>query len=223
MAWTRWLGFAFCAWAAMTTTACSSRSREMDTDRDAGTVLCVTGADGSPLCLCVTPGGAPTCWAQGPGGRPCDCLGDGDGDGGAEADAASTEGGDDPSATLNGADLFLGTWTLSGTEQYVCSNELAGEEPVTNPVTLTRGTGVTDSGSIDLMFDPGLGCALPMSVSGAAARLMSPPQLCSVRATPIDRQFTSVEISPLGSVFIIEETFGDHTGCQYRVQGWMSP
>jgi hypothetical protein len=33
----------------------------------------------------------------------------------------------------------------------------------------------------------------------------------------------SVEVSPLGSIFTIEETFSDHTGCQDRLQGWLSP
>ncbi len=218
MAWTRWLGFAFCGWAAMTA-ACSSRSHETkeDPDSDAGTVLCLTGVDGSPLCVCVTPKGGPTCWTQGPGDRPCDCVGDGD------AEAASAEGGDDASAADSEADPFLGTWTLTGTENFVCSNVPAGEEPVINAVAFTRGTGVTDGGSIDLRFDPGLGCALPMSVRGGIATLVSVPQRCAVEGTPIDREFTSAEISPLGSLFRIEETFSDHTGCQYRIQGDLSP
>ncbi|HXX66156.1 MAG TPA: hypothetical protein VEK07_03190 [Polyangiaceae bacterium] len=168
------------------------------------------------------------------GGPSDDAWGGGDEEAGGEAGAVGCPGDEtDVAPTVPGNPdagealaPLLGTWTLVGTEQYICSTDASDSLPVAGTMTLWPGPGATEAGTVDLLFDGGLGCSLAMSVTGGVATLTWAPQACGVPGKPIDRVYTSVEIAK-PSLFPgwlrIEETFTDPSGCAFLVQGYMVP
>lgn len=120
---------------------------------------------------------------------------------------------------------FVGTWTLVGTEQYVCAAETSEFLPESMTMTVRPGPGATDAGEVDLLFDGGLGCSLQMAVAGGVARLVS-AQTCGAAGKPIDRVFTSIELTAAVQFpgwLRLEETFTDQSGCVFLVQGYLLP
>lgn len=78
---------------------------------------------------------------------------------------------------------FLGTWSLVGTEQYVCAAETSEIIPESATMTFRPGPGATDAGQVDLLFDGGLGCSIAMSVTNGAAALTSAPRPAGFKAS----------------------------------------
>jgi len=208
----------------VTILACDPRHKPVS-EADAATddpdvVYCV--GDPGPPCFCLPKEGAPACRVDDAADGPCTC-------GAGAQDAAVDEPDDaanaavaDSNAAESASDPFIGTWTLTGMESFVCSTESAQADPVAVSVTFSRGPGATDAGEVNLLFDAGLGCSLAMFVSGGVARLVSAPQTCAPAGQPVVRDFTSVEVQPLGASFELTETFTDPTGCQYEVQGTLA-
>lgn len=198
---------------------CSSKKDTKPTDRDAGPsdpwLTCVD--DAGQQCLCVPVDDAQTCLQDGSPVATCDCtplpLS-------VSADAAT------PPEAGSAATPFLGTWTLVGNEQYICAAVTSDMIPESATMTVRPGPGPTDAGEIDLLFDPGLGCSLPMSITGAVATLASAPQTCGASGKPIDRVFTSIEVTAstqFAGWLTLEETFTDQSGCSYLVEGYLIP
>lgn len=240
MAWPRIAIVPTCAFA--TILACSSRSRGEGTpdtgDLEAATVVCSASAEASsPPCPCPpqseAQADAQTCPASSASDGWCLCVGQGpveadDAGAGFDAGVATETDVAAQSAAISAAAVvpFLGTWTLVGTEQYVCAAETSDSLPESATMTLRSGPGATDSGVVDLLFDGGLGCTLAMSVTGGTARLVFAPQTCGVVGKPIDRVFSSVEITPstqFAAWLRLEETFTEPSGCAFFVQGYLLP
>jgi len=166
--------------------ACDPRHKpasEADAATDNPDVVYCVGDPGPP-CFCLPKDGAPACRVDAAAGGPCTC-GAGAQDAGVDepddaADAAVT----DAIAAESASGPFIGTWTLTGTESFVCSTESAQADPVAATVTFSRGPGATDADEVNLLFDAGLGCSLAMFVSGGVARLVSAPQTCALRVKP---------------------------------------
>ena len=208
----------------VTILACDPRHKPVS-EADAATddpdvVYCV--GDPGPPCFCLPKDGAPACRVDGAAGGPCTC-------GAGAQDAAVDEPDDaanaafaDSNAAESASDPFIGTWTLTGMESFVCSTESAQADPVAVSVTFSRGPGATDAGEVNLLFDAGLGCSLAMFVSGGVARLVSAPQTCAPAGQPVDREFTAVQAQPSGASLDLTETFTDAPGYQYQVQGTLT-
>jgi len=201
--------------------ACSRR-HEPATEADAAVdttdvVYCV--GDPGPPCFCLPKDGAPACRVDGAVDASCTCGAGVEGPPVDATDEASVPAVRDASGAESGADFWVGTWTLTGTETFVCSTESAQANPIGVTVTFRLGPGATEAGDADLLFDAGLGCSLAMFVSDGVARLVSAPQTCAPTGQPLDREFTSVELQPSGASLAITETFTDRTGCEYEVQG----
>jgi len=208
----------------VTILACSHR-HDPPSDADAAVdntdvVVCV-GEPGPP-CFCLPKDGAPACRVDGAAGGPCTCGAAAEGAPNDEGEDAPVPGVADATAAESGPDAFVGAWTLTGTQSFVCSTESAQADPIAATVTFSRGPGATDAGEVDLLFDAGVGCSLAMFVSGGVARLVSAPQTCAPGGQPIDRDFTSVEVQPSGASLDLTETFTDPTGCQYEVHGTLT-
>jgi hypothetical protein len=151
-------------------------------------------------------------------------LASGDGEIGASTDTAAPSEGSPQQGGQSAP--FLGTWTLIGTEQYVCAAETSEFLPESMTMTIRLGPGPTDAGEVDLLFDGGLGCSLQMAVAGGVARLLSAPQTCGEEGKPIDRVFTSIELAAAAQFpgwLRLEETFTDQSGCAFLVQGYLLP
>ena len=206
----------------VTILACSHRHdppSDADAAADNADVVYCVGEPGPP-CFCLPKDGAPACRVDGAAGRPCTCGAAAEGAPNDEAeDAPGPNAPPDATAVESGPDAFVGAWTLTGTQSFVCSTESAQADPIAATVTFSRGPGATDAGEVDLLFDAGVGCSLAMFVSGGVARLVSAPQTCAPGGQPIDRDFTSVEVKPSGASLDLTETFTDPTGCQYEVHG----
>jgi hypothetical protein len=198
---------------------CSSKKDSGPNDPDAGPgdpwLTCVD--DAGQQCLCATVADAQTCLQDGSPVAACDCtplpLS-------VPADAAT------PPEAGSAATPFLGTWTLVGNEQYIRAAAASDIIPESATMTFRPGPGPTDAGEIDLLFDAGLGCSLPMSITGAVATLTSAPQTCGASGKPIDRVFTSIEVTAsthFAGWLSLEETFTDQSGCSYLVQGYLIP
>ena len=207
----------------VTILACDPRHKPASdpdaTPDDPDVVYCV--GDPGPPCFCLPKDGAPACRMDGASG-PCTC-------GAGPQDAAVDEPDDaadvsitDTSAAESAWEPFIGTWTQTGTESFVCPTESAQADAVAATVTFSWGPGATDAGTVNLLFDAGLGCSLAMFVSGDVARLVSAPQTCAPAGQPIIREFTSVEVQPFGASFDLAETFTDPTGCQYEERGTLT-
>jgi len=190
----------------LTLVSCSRRhesASDVDATTDTTDVVYCVGEPGP--CFCLPKDGAAACRVDGSAGGDCTCAPEAD-----LTDATGAESASEP---------FVGTWTLSGTETFVCSTESAQAAPIAAAVTFSRGSEATDAGEVDLLFNAGLGCSLAMFVSGGVARLVSAPQTCAPAAQPVDREFTAVQAQPSGASLTLTETFTDATGCQYQVQG----
>jgi hypothetical protein len=149
--------------------------------------------------------------------------------GATSSDAAtdSTDLGEDAStsdASAEAADAaaaFLGTWTLTGTVQSRCPGVANTYGPVSVPVTFSLGSGTSPLGSIDLLFDAGMGCSLAMFIDDGVARLVTAPQACNAGAALI-RSVTSVTVAPANNGFSFGETQTTVTGCQYYWAGTLT-
>jgi hypothetical protein len=204
----------------LTLVSCSRRhesASEVDAGTDTTDVVYCVGEPGP--CFCLPKDGAAACRVDDSAGGDCTC--------GAGAEGAPVDGTDDaPEADITDAtgaesasEPFLGTWTLNGTETFVCSTESAQATPIAATVTFGRGAEATDLGEVDLFFNAGLGCSLAMFVTDGVARLVSAPQTCVPAGRPVNREFTSVEVQPSGTSLDLTETFTDPAGCQYEVRG----
>ncbi len=203
----------------LTLVSCSRRhesASDVDATTDTTDVVCEPGP-----CFCLPKDGAAACRVDGSAGGDCTCR--------AGAEGAGDDTNDAPEADLTDAtgaesasEPFVGTWTLSGTETFVCSTESAQAAPIAAAVTFSRGSEASDAGEVDLLFNAGLGCSLAMFVSGGVARLVSAPQTCAPAGQPVDREFTAVQAQPSGASLDLTETFTDAPGYQYQVQGTLT-
>ena len=122
----------------VTILACDPRHKpasEADAATDNPDVVYCVGDPGPP-CFCLPNDGAPACRVDGAAGGPCTC-------GAGAQDAAIDEPDDaadaavaDSNAAESASDPFIGTWTLTGMESFVCSTESAQADPVAATVTL---------------------------------------------------------------------------------------
>lgn len=108
---------------------------------------------------------------------------------------------------------FLGRWTMTATSHQQC----AASSLVSPYQTIVRFEQGPADGGAALLFDPDLGCALPMAVEGNVAQLSPAPALCGSLGTPPDLEFTSVQVT-------LTESSGDITeavsgGCEYVIHG----
>lgn len=138
----------------------------------------------------------------------------GSSDAGFEAEAseaaACPEGGSSP---------FFGPWTLTGTSDQECA-ALSIVGRYTTPVSFEGAPDASEAGSIDVLFDTGLGCSLLLSVEGSVAELSAAPALCGAVGTPPDIEFTSVQVTAGESSMQITETLSG--ACSWTIQGTLS-
>ncbi len=149
-----------------------------------------------------------------------------------EGPVAPPEGGTDatdagPPPDASPATPFLGSWTLTGTETFLCSTDAPDAPETADPgsitVTFSAGPGPTDAGQVDLVFDDGAQCALTLFVDRGVARLVSAPQTCNLDGRNVYRQFTSVQVTSATGPLPIREIFTDRTACQYQIDGVLKP
>ena len=149
------------------------------------------------------------------------------------ADSSAAEGAADAGdgSTLAGdgglAGALLGTWTLTGTQTFVCPeagalSADASAGAVTERVTFSTGAGTTDAGQVGLLYDAGEECALVLVVDSSVATLVYEPQKCDLDDKGIDWTFTSVQVSASMGSLGITETYTDHAGCRYEIQGMLT-
>jgi len=123
---------------------------------------------------------------------------DGDGSDASAATDSGRDGGCDSSALENAPGPiapFLGSWTMTATSRQQCSMlSLVGM--VQTVVRFEQGAA---DGGADLLFDPGLGCWLPMAVDGNVAQLAPAPVLCGSVGAPPDLEFSSLQVTVTGS------------------------
>lgn len=200
---------------------CSSRSERSSDPEDVAVhapVVCV-GDAGQP-CVCTTLADVQTCFESGSQVGGCACIPS------AQPEPYATAPAPDATPDADTVPPFLGTWTLVGTERYVCAGAPSAPMVEGGTMTFRAGPGPTDAGEIDLLFDGGLGCALPLSVSDGIATLTAAPRTCGAQGKPIDRVFLSVQVTPsdqYGGWLQIQETFTDQSGCAYLLQGYLVP
>jgi len=149
------------------------------------------------------------------------------------ADSSAAEGAADAGDgnTLAGdgglAGALLGTWTLTGTQTFVCpeagalSADASGGA-VTERVTFSAGPGATDGGQVAISYDAGEECALALVVESGAATLVYEPQKCDLDDKGIDWTFTSVQVSASMGSLAITEMYTDYAGCRYEIQGMLT-
>jgi len=207
----------------LTLVSCSRRhesASDVDATTDTTDVVYCVGEPGP--CFCLPKDGAAACRVDGSAGGDCTCRAGAEGAPGDDTDDAPEADLTDATGAETASEPFVGTWTLSGTETFVCATESAQAAPIAAAVTFSRGPEATDVGEVDLLFNAGIGCSLAMFVSGGVARLVSAPQTCARAGQPVDREFTAVQAQPSGASLDLTETFSDPTGCQYEVRGTLT-
>lgn len=124
-------------------------------------------------------------------------------------DDAEGEDASESNAVIDGptnpAVAFLGDWILTGSSLQQCPIRTLDNNAYAVPVSFFLGSEDADGGEAGLYYDPGLGCSLPMVVSGNAAVLRSAPVLCPPLGSPDEVEFSSVQVTAAGSVLTVVE------------------
>jgi hypothetical protein len=169
-----------CIWfvsECLTLVSCS-RPHESASDVDAATdttdvVYCV-GEPGP--CFCLPKDGAAACRVDGAAGGDCTCRAGAEGAPGDDTDDAPEAELTDATGAESASEPFVGTWTLSGTERFVCSTESAQAAPIAAAVTFSRGvrSDRRRRGRLALQRGPGLFARDVRERRSRPARLRSP-------------------------------------------------